>query len=1083
MERQNDLCDPAFPFFHEMLSATTSGAFASQPMATSKTLPLVALVFSLLLNMAPAPRPGFTETHAMLQVQDESTSRYSVHAGGHFSRDHLRAKLEEQDQHQGLSQHFTRSFGVDDAQASWAKALSVLELKDANAEPLAPAPAEAIQPDAAPAPGPQEVIEKTGAPPAPAANTTGATSKGDVQCEADIFARDQECPARCPLAAEMSAKFCHFKCVKNHECGMLDTMPDNTIPDTKQKLCRHCDVEGCLKCVHAAPGDTNSKRVEKCQKCMPGYVMSEDGRECTSWVIWIFLAIAVTGALIVIGVLVWYADLVNRPIVNEEGLQYGLECRSRAKVRQPENTEPSENPDDMIGPRLPYPFDTNLCTTNVAGPGNMLFFRFQAATLIWAITLITAWIIMAVATDKDIFRLGLRRATTPMMMCEVIDWGRKLQLKYIYVKVWWLIFAYTFSFLGAIYYAVNSLRLFQTIDNEHTTMADYVAICRSLPVMRGDQAVEDCIKECVEKETGEKVIGVSVCWNFHDKVREVKEALEEDVGSLEHAKATNTRRGEGRADPDAARGIVHEEGEPAPGCFGGCLDSINNQVLDGWHCHFHEHEDVDEPEEKKSDKKAEEVREMLKGLENTEMAFVVFETEDSRDNALTKVKDRPVPLGDGGFFLEEELHEPESCCWEDFSVTEGEIAGRLTQGVVYMIISLCMWTFMLYAPYAHYMGSFSFANGDEPGQMSEGIFVGLVVGAQIGLFIVANKAAHHCGFCFEDDKFRIYILLYNTALIVNLILDMSLQAYLAYHQMSGRGVHTADGHLLSDLTSLQEILESYPMQKAIGNNLFKYCWPATFFVPFFAEPFAAQIGPYHIGSLFVRSNKRMVGENAEKALESSEAEQGRYADVMFNAILVCAVPFIAPGYMLTTFGALIFSHTFIYCYDHWRVLRCSTRFWFASDTVNTFSQKIFAVPCGMLAAGIVFKKNQQLGYEAGSTKLGSGPLQGPALWGTIAGVFFGHMIIHWLILDFLVPMLGRTDVINAKETYQDCAKTTPCSWFSSNPIHCLRSKYIFQDDPPQSFYVIGKEHLMKRNPKIHAWFEGEASKVEGHLGL
>ena len=34
-----------------------------------------------------------------------------------------------------------------------------------------------------------------------------------------------------------------------------------------------------------------------------------------------------------------------------------------------------------------------------------------------------------------------------------------------------------------------------------------------------------------------------------------------------------------------------------------------------------------------------------------------------------------------------------------------------------------MWTFILYIPYALYMSSFSYANGDEPGEFSEGLFI------------------------------------------------------------------------------------------------------------------------------------------------------------------------------------------------------------------------------------------------------------------------------------------------------------------------------------------------------------------------
>ena len=37
--------------------------------------------------------------------------------------------------------------------------------------------------------------------------------------------------------------------------------------------------------------------------------------------------------------------------------------------------------------------------------------------------------------------------------------------------------------------------------------------------------------------------------------------------------------------------------------------------------------------------------------------------------------------------------------------------------------SCAVWTFILYIPYALYMSSFSYANGDEPGEFSEGLFI------------------------------------------------------------------------------------------------------------------------------------------------------------------------------------------------------------------------------------------------------------------------------------------------------------------------------------------------------------------------
>jgi len=1018
----------------------------------------IATVVVLLATTSWAHRPEADE-HLHLQARD--TSGYSVHAGGHFVKDHKH-------DHQAHAHHKSHKHHASH------KTVNLLQTQELER----PAPEVTRELGRQQ----QERLEKGALGGVKAGLNEAGVKKTDqnedypvlglATCGKEVEG-GHDCPADCAYAAESEAHQCHFKCVAATSCGTQGTNRNNTIPDEKMKLCRHCDVEGCLTCETGKPGEDK----EFCVKCMPGYyAVDKDGdgltEECRSWTIYIFVSIAVGAAIGMLCGLLWFCELQGRAVVNEEGLTYGMECRARSKVRQPENTLASEHEGDGIGPRLLYPFQTNLCTTNIAGPGNMLFFRFQAATLIWAISLTAVWSGMVLYIDPNLFSLGLKKAATPQQMCYVVMMGRRLQLKFLWVKVYWLVFAYLFSFIGAVVYAVNSMRLFQHLDNEHTTMADFVAICRSVPKMKGDEKPEELIKECIEKETGEKVVGVSVCWNFHGKKKEVTEALEQDVGSLEHAGAMNNKRFSHRPSLGNAEPGMDHEAEAEPGCVTSIMDKINNSTLEKWHCHFHEH-----GEEKSEEEKANEITEMLKGLETTELAFVVFETEDARDKAVQAggaSGPRLIPMPttekpDGGFFLEEEKHEPESCCWEHFNIHESEIAVNVGKGVLWMTVSLVAWTGLLYMPYAHYMGSFSFANGDEPGEMSEGIFVGLVVAAQIGLFVVASMASHNAGFSFEDDKQRIYIVLYNSALIVNLILDMSLTAYLAYHQMCGRGVRVSDGRLLADIPTLQEIIESYPMQKAIGNNLFKYCWPATFFIPFFAEPFAAQVGPYLVGKFMVRSNKKMKGENAEKALELSEAEQGRYADVMFNAILVSAVPFIAPGYILKTFSALILSHLYIYCYDHWRVLRCCTRFWFASDTVSVFSQKIFAVPCGILLSSLVFKGNQFIGART-SSSLGAGPLTGTALWGTMAAALFGHIFIHWLVLDYVVPMFPGPDNVNAVETYDVCAKSTPCTWFSSNPVHCLRSKYVFKHDPPQAFYVLGKEHLQKENAAIGSYY-------------
>jgi len=501
-----------------------------------------------------------------------------------------------------------------------------------------------------------------------------------------------------------------------------------------------------------------------------------------------------------------------------------------------------------------------------------------------------------------------------------------------------------------------------------------------------------------------------------------------------------------------------EEQEEEAGCFRRLFDAVRRATLSAWAVPLEPQEAASGPE----------VERLLRGLETTDRAFVVFETAGSRNRALESTNESGIAMGSASLQVEAVHHEPESVLWEEFSVSETVHAARMAKAYVLTFSTSLAWTVLLYLPYARYMASFSYANGDEPSHMAESIFASLVVAGNVCICIVASKYTKTAGFRFIDDEERAYTSLYSFALLLNLGLDMCLTAFLSYRQMVGIGVHTADGRLLSELTSLQQIFESYPIQKSLGNMIFHYCWPATFFLAFLAEPVALSLLPYHVGCLFVRSSKQLQGKRAEQALALPVMEQTRYADVMFNVVLASFIPFIAPAYVLMTFGALLFSHLYIFLFDQWKVLRGVARFHYASDIVHRYAQKLFAIPCGTLAAALVFKLNQMSGK---ASELGSGVLQGYSLGVGVVLAFLIHVALHLLLLDTLVPCLGQASIQQPEEAYAECARAMPSTWFSSNPVHCLRSRYIFRDDPPQGFYVVGKEHLLKKNPKIGAHFE------------
>jgi len=100
------------------------------------------------------------------------------------------------------------------------------------------------------------------------------------------------------------------------------------------------------------------------------------------------------------------------------------------------------------------------------------------------------------------------------------------------------------------------------------------------------------------------------------------------------------------------------------------------------------------------------------------------------------------------------------------------------------------------------------------------------------------------------------------------------------------------------------------------------------------------------------------------------------------------------------------------------------------------------------------------------------------LIGDCVFVFLGHVLIHTLILVFIVPLFGRAKSVTSTETYRSCSSRIACSWFSANPINCLRSQYKYGHRPPCDYFMAGKEHLLRVNESIGLYFNDTPLEVE-----
>jgi hypothetical protein len=56
--------------------------------------------------------------------------------------------------------------------------------------------------------------------------------------------------------------------------------------------------------------------------------------------------------------------------------------------------------------------------------------------------------------------------------------------------------------------------------------------------------------------------------------------------------------------------------------------------------------------------------------------------------------------------------------------------------------------------------------------------------------------------------------------------------------------------------------------------------------------------------------------------------------------------------------------------------------------------------------------------------------------------------------------------------YEQLSKVEAANWLTTNPVYCLRSKYVYKDKIPCTFFRMGKDHLIRRNADIEQYFEG-----------
>mmetsp|Transcript_59 Transcript_59/g.166 ORF Transcript_59/g.166 Transcript_59/m.166 type:complete len:1002 (+) Transcript_59:3-3008(+) len=833
------------------------------------------------------------------------------------------------------------------------------------------------------------------------------------------------CPESCPFFVQdhKDWDFCTFACVAEDHCASYN--PDTHIGDKNLGVCRSCIVSGCLHC------DT-SVTEDSCAECQAGYYL-KDG-QC--WFKYGGAVSVVQGVLAVIVLLVaiWLLEWGFRPTVNQAGLDHALEAREKAKLKMKKDDD---------GVRKVFPLTTNLLKEQVAGPGMMLHFNFQVFLMIWAAFVAVAWMCFAQFVDADLWRLGTRKFGVPRENCILVMWGYERQQALMWTKVAFLWIVYLGSFLMCMAYGIYQLRSFQEVDYQHKTMKDFVAMIVGLPAIEGTKNVEEDLKAHIEQLTGQRLIGVSVAWDWQEHQEAIEKALDDDLQERLYLSGADQPEVLDEPQMGGLRSRFYKLEKSLLGL--GPAEAVTERA----------EEDAGTP-----------IEELLQALHTSPRAFVVFETQQAKEQAVEALHAGFSFEGASGIVMEELDAEPDTVQWACFGhSTRSQKIIRLALGFGCILLACLFWAVVFYAPYAYYVMTFNYENGRQPGFIVGFAFSMIVVVGNAIMYEVCAGISDKVGFQFKDDREACYMILYTIACMFNVGLDFVTTYFTAEKVMESLGFRTYFGTPLLEVKAFTAKFETYGMQRSLAENTYSYAFPSTFLIPFLIEPFPAIIGPLLVGRLIVRTHPELQGKDAEEWMAMAPMEMGRYADLLLNAILGILIFYFPGGYTWMLFLGMTASHVWIYAFDHFRVLRSIPACTFAAFDIEWWCEACLAPIMGIIAACLAFKSNCEPGMYC---------LTGPHLIGVCCLAWLLHTVVHTLCLIHLVPKFGKRPPAEdpaAHETFSSLAHRLPCSWFTANPIWCLRSKHTYSHFPPCSYYQLGKENLMRVNEKIGCFFE------------
>lgn len=853
-----------------------------------------------------------------------------------------------------------------------------------------------------------------------------------------VLPKNQKCAPECPYSQQLPGNKCHKVCVSESLCALFN--PGHTFADVESKQC----IPACgRKKTDKIPGCAQCAGVGVCVRCVTGFTIVDNGARCRSvmekvWpTIWMVL-----GSLAVV-LIIYAVNLSRRFEINTEVAERSLQFREHCKLWNLGH--------DKVWHKYSL-IKTNLSTLDLAGQGIILYYRritfsIGAALLLFA----TSYITYQLSSLKF-----LKDQANAFSDCRILAAAEKhghvkppqqgahqeAFLTYSVCMFLSMAFSYVVLMIASIIFEVSMIKYSRCFDDEHATHEDYA--------LQGSNVPKDCtdpneIHEWAQKilddmGEGHRVVGASIAYDFKEHEEVIQNAIREWVEELE-CKFDHKQKEEPTPTTDKRKIEKHRSGlsirqqsgaevqeQKSRDCFSaGSIARLEFLDVLFWGSCSDEEQEPPAPEQ---------IIEVLKSLQGSGHCYLVFETAAAAV-AFDRIAKLRMFRGKHQIKLKGVNSEPPGLYWQNFSSMN--FWPRIILGIFIIIMTIILWVAM-YMPYALFTGSRT--------SFWEGTLLGLIISGGNALMAqIIDMVTQWAGFRQKDRRDIAILSLALLSTLLNTVFDLWMVLRIS------KGVGGAE-------TDAAEA-SSHGIDAIVARELFAMIVPGYLILPYLVTPFFEHVMPYFLGLWLVRSRRTSL-RDAEDCLKCPEFDIcWRYSD-MHNNFTVCTLMlFTVSPHSYEVMLWLVVFLVLVHGIDKYKLLRQTSQTFYTTKRLSDAASQWWCVPTGTLAAVTSWWACRAEILQSENAAL------------TSIMVFFVHCALWLFVYGLCHHFSKRPEVVETLPYKKMCenlhAEGMMWSYFSTNPIYCLRSKYLGLKEPGSDYfpcvpYVPGRQHLQPGAP-------------------